>query len=166
MSEDDQSRYIGAVAQFDNESGYLVSESFKKHVHFSINDITVPKSGRLTVGDSVDFTIDRKDGKIMARNLKVPSFSDCADEKVVGKKGMQPSHKNKRLAGTVTRFNASKGFGFVSVEGYSKLIFVHDKDVKSMDGKVLDAGDSITCAVEEVQDGRLNAVDVQMAGVI
>lgn len=63
--------------------------------------------------------------------------------------------------GTVKWFNASKGYGFISVEG-GEDVFVHFSAIQTEGYKTLDEGQKVTLEIEDGNRGK-QAVNVQIA---
>jgi CspA family cold shock protein len=58
--------------------------------------------------------------------------------------------------GTVKFFNQVRGFGFITVEGSGKEVFVHKSDIKGM----IKENDTVEFEIQQGQKG-LNAVNVR-----
>ena len=58
------------------------------------------------------------------------------------------------MTGTVTFFNGSKGYGFITNDETSEDIFVH---VTSLDGVKLNEGDKVEYSEEEGRKGKVAA---------
>ncbi len=65
--------------------------------------------------------------------------------------------------GTVKWFNATKGFGFIAVEGRSADVFVHISAVERSGLKSLADGQAITFDIEKGRDGRESAINLSVA---
>lgn len=65
--------------------------------------------------------------------------------------------------GTVKWFNATKGFGFIAVEGRSADVFVHISAVERSGLKSLADGQAITFDIEKGRDGRESAINLSIA---
>lgn len=65
------------------------------------------------------------------------------------------------MNGTIKKIT-DKGFGFISVEGQSKDIFFHSKNLVGVTFNELREGDAVTFEVEESDKGP-NAVNVSKA---
>lgn len=56
--------------------------------------------------------------------------------------------------GKVKFFNASKGYGFITVDGSNEDVFVHFTGIASEGYKSLDEGQSVTFEIVEGQRGK------------
>lgn len=56
-------------------------------------------------------------------------------------------------SGKVKFFNADKGFGFITVDGSNKEIFVHFSEIKTDGYKTLNEGQAVTFDIVEGQRG-------------
>jgi CspA family cold shock protein len=65
--------------------------------------------------------------------------------------------------GTVKFFNATKGFGFIALEDGSKDAFVHISAVERAGLSSLAEGQQVTFDLEKGRDGRVAAVNLQLA---
>ena len=63
--------------------------------------------------------------------------------------------------GKVKWFNDEKGYGFVTVEGQPKDIFVHHSNILMEGRRTLTTGQSVSLAIEETDKG-LAARDVRL----
>lgn len=63
--------------------------------------------------------------------------------------------------GTVKWFNNAKGFGFISVEGESRDIFVHHSNIKAEGYRTLNEGDPVMFDLIESPKG-LKAENVEV----
>merc|ERR1719419_1282144 len=64
------------------------------------------------------------------------------------------------LKGTVKRFNAQKGFGFITCDDGSGDVFVHFSEVKAQGFKTLGEGEKVEFRVVIQDDGRRKATNV------
>merc|ERR550517_430508 len=64
------------------------------------------------------------------------------------------------LKGTVKRFNAQKGFGFITCDDGSVDVFVHFSEVKAQGFKTLGEGEKVEFRVVIQDDGRRKATNV------
>merc|ERR1719334_406999 len=64
------------------------------------------------------------------------------------------------LKGTVKRFNAQKGFGFITCDDGSGDVFVHFSEVKAQGFKTLGEGEKVEFRVVIQEDGRRKATNV------
>lgn len=69
-----------------------------------------------------------------------------------------------RLKGTVTWFDARKGFGFIIPEGGGRDIFVHHSSIMAEGFRALTVGEAVEFVVSEGDDGRIRAVNVTGPG--
>jgi cold shock protein len=69
----------------------------------------------------------------------------------------------ERQAGTVKWFNATKGFGFISVQGGGKDVFVHFSAIRGEGYRTLEEGQSVTFEVMQGERGP-QAHDVEVVG--
>merc|ERR1719474_1434606 len=67
---------------------------------------------------------------------------------------------NGLLKGTVKRFNAQKGFGFITCDDGSGDVFVHFSEVKAQGFKTLGEGEKVEFNVVIQDDGRRKATNV------
>lgn len=65
--------------------------------------------------------------------------------------------------GTVKWFNATKGFGFIEVEGRGSDVFVHISAVERSGLTGLNDGQAVTFDIEPGRDGREAAVNIALA---
>jgi CspA family cold shock protein len=65
--------------------------------------------------------------------------------------------------GTVKWFNPTKGYGFIAPETGGKDIFVHISAVQKAGLRSLNEGQRVGFEVEQQQNGRAAAVDLQRA---
>ncbi len=65
--------------------------------------------------------------------------------------------------GTVKWFNATKGYGFIAVEGRSNDVFVHISAVERSGLTGLADGQAVTFEIQSGRDGRESATDLQLA---
>ena len=65
--------------------------------------------------------------------------------------------------GTVKFFNATKGFGFIALDDGSKDAFVHISAVERAGLSGLAEGQQVTFDLEKGRDGRVAAVNLQLA---
>ena len=65
--------------------------------------------------------------------------------------------------GKVKWFNATKGFGFIEVEGRSSDVFVHISAVERAGLTGLKDGQAITFEIQSGRDGRESATDIALA---
>merc|ERR1719391_50221 len=70
------------------------------------------------------------------------------------------SNNNGLLKGIVKRFNAQKGFGFITCDDGSGDVFVHFSEVKAQGFKTLGEGEKVEFRVVIQDDGRRKAVNV------
>ncbi len=68
----------------------------------------------------------------------------------------------EKLTGTVKFFNASKGFGFIAVEG-GKDYFVHISAIERAGLKTLDKDQKVKFSAETDRRGKEAAVDIEIA---
>ncbi|MCF8001554.1 MAG: cold-shock protein [Halanaerobiales bacterium] len=61
--------------------------------------------------------------------------------------------------GTVKRFNAEKGYGFIEREGEEEDVFVHYSEIQGEGFKSLEEGQEVEFEVKETEKG-FQAVDV------
>ena len=67
------------------------------------------------------------------------------------------------MTGTVKWFNATKGFGFIQPADGSKDVFVHISAVERSSLGRLNEGDKISYDLEQGQQGKTSAVNLQAA---
>lgn len=65
--------------------------------------------------------------------------------------------------GTVKWFNATKGYGFIAVEGRSNDVFVHISAVERSGLTGLADGQAVTFEIQNGRDGRESAIDLALA---
>ena len=65
--------------------------------------------------------------------------------------------------GTVKWFNATKGFGFIEVEGARNDVFVHISAVERAGLSGLKDGQAVTFDIESGRDGRESASNLALA---
>ncbi|WP_420002991.1 cold-shock protein [Arenibacterium sp. LLYu02] len=65
--------------------------------------------------------------------------------------------------GTVKWFNATKGYGFIAVEGRSNDVFVHISAVERSGLTGLADGQAVTFEIQSGRDGRESAIDLALA---
>lgn len=65
-------------------------------------------------------------------------------------------------SGKVKWFNATKGFGFIEVEGRDKDVFVHISAVERSGLSALQDGQDVNFELEEGRDGREMAVNLSL----
>ena len=65
--------------------------------------------------------------------------------------------------GTVKWFNATKGFGFIEVEGARNDVFVHISAVERAGLTGLKDGQAVTFDIESGRDGRESAANLALA---
>lgn len=65
--------------------------------------------------------------------------------------------------GTVKWFNATKGFGFIEVEGRDSDVFVHISAVERSGLTTLTDGQAVTFDIEPGRDGRESARNLALA---
>ena len=65
--------------------------------------------------------------------------------------------------GTVKWFNATKGFGFIEVEGARNDVFVHISAVERAGLTGLKDGQAVTFDIEAGRDGRESATNIALA---
>ncbi len=65
--------------------------------------------------------------------------------------------------GTVKWFNATKGFGFIQPQDGSKDVFVHISAVERSSLGALNEGDKVSFDLENGQQGKTSAVNLQAA---
>ena len=65
--------------------------------------------------------------------------------------------------GTVRWFNPEKGYGFITPEGESKDDFVHISAVEAAGLRSLQEGQKVNYEVEEGRNGKMSAIDLQIA---
>ena len=65
--------------------------------------------------------------------------------------------------GTVKRFNATKGFGFIEPEGGKKDVFVHISALERSGLTTLADGAKVTFDIEAGRDGRESAINLSVA---
>ncbi|AUJ64549.1 cold-shock protein [Aestuarium zhoushanense] len=65
--------------------------------------------------------------------------------------------------GTVKWFNATKGFGFIEVEGARNDVFVHISAVERAGLTGLKDGQAVTFDIESGRDGRESASNLALA---
>merc|ERR1719361_1050074 len=70
------------------------------------------------------------------------------------------SNNNGLLKGIVKRFNAQKGFGFITCDDGSGDVFVHFSEVKAQGFKTLGEGEKVEFKVVIQDDGRRKATNV------
>merc|ERR1719361_1421481 len=70
------------------------------------------------------------------------------------------SNNNGLLKGIVKRFNAQKGFGFITCDDGSGDVFVHFSEVKAQGFKTLGEGEKVEFRVVIQDDGRRKATNV------
>ncbi len=58
-----------------------------------------------------------------------------------------------RVEGTVTSFDIGKGFGFISLKGSSKEVFVHQQAILGTRNRTLVVGDRVSFEVTESPKG-------------
>lgn len=63
--------------------------------------------------------------------------------------------------GTVKWFNTTKGYGFIAPETGGKDVFVHISAVQKAGLRSLNEGQTLAFQVEQQQNGRAAAVDLQ-----
>lgn len=66
--------------------------------------------------------------------------------------------------GTVKWFNPTKGYGFIEAEEGGKDIFVHISAVQKAGLNGLNEGEKVTYDLEESQNGRESAGNLQIVG--
>eukprot|EP00486_Rosalina_sp_Unknown_P016372 CAMPEP_0201582024 /NCGR_PEP_ID=MMETSP0190_2-20130828/79146_1 /ASSEMBLY_ACC=CAM_ASM_000263 /TAXON_ID=37353 /ORGANISM="Rosalina sp." /LENGTH=72 /DNA_ID=CAMNT_0048021149 /DNA_START=82 /DNA_END=297 /DNA_ORIENTATION=+ len=71
---------------------------------------------------------------------------------------MAGSGGNAVSSGTVKRFNADKGFGFISCADGSGDVFVHFSEIKARGFKTLADGESVEFEIVAQDDGRRKAI--------
>jgi len=67
------------------------------------------------------------------------------------------------ITGTVKFFNTTKGFGFIEPSDGSKDAFVHISAVERAGLSTLAEGQKVTYDIEKGRDGRLSAINLQLA---
>merc|ERR1719384_1809606 len=77
---------------------------------------------------------------------------------------MQKQSNNGLLKGVVKRFNAQKGFGFITCDDGSGDVFVHFSEVKAQGFKTLGEGEKVEFNVVIQDDGRRKATNVTGPG--
>ena len=65
--------------------------------------------------------------------------------------------------GTVKFFNTQKGFGFIQPDDGSKDVFVHISAVQKAGFRNLNEGQLVDFEIEEQQNGRAAAINLQRA---
>lgn len=70
---------------------------------------------------------------------------------------------SNKMQGVVKWFNGEKGFGFISVEGREKDIFVHHSDIEMEGYRTLTEGQQVEFETEEGDKGT-KAKHVKLAG--
>ena len=60
---------------------------------------------------------------------------------------------SNKMTGLVKRFDAGKGFGFISPQDGSKDVFVHFSAIQSNDYKTLDEGQQVEFTIENGAKG-------------
>lgn len=71
----------------------------------------------------------------------------------------QPQQQGATIRGTVRRFDASKGYGFIQVEGIPEDIFVYHAYIKMLGFRTLSPGDVVEFRLSRSEKG-LKAEDV------
>eukprot|EP01084_Bolivina_argentea_P182987 315826_1 len=72
----------------------------------------------------------------------------------------QEMNQSKISKGTCKKFDASKGFGFITVDDGSGDVFVHYSEIRSSGFKSLAEGESVEFEIVVQDDGRRKAVNV------
>lgn len=63
------------------------------------------------------------------------------------------SELGSRVEGTVTSFDTGKGYGFISLKGSSKEVFVHQQAILGNRNRTLTVGDRVSFEVTESPKG-------------
>jgi len=146
------SKLTGKMKSFSHKSGY----GFINEVSGIQGDIYVPKdqlpiewqfSDQRVDGQEVMFDPHHmNDGKVHAKNVVALN--------------VQPG--NQAVSGTVKSYNPVKGFGFFSVEGFGEDVFFNkDRIPAELAQYKLDGTTAIFC-LQQKQDGKYEAFNVQI----
>ncbi len=149
----------GVVKFFNAQKGFgfIQREDGGEDVFVHISAVEKAGLSSLAEGQSLEFTLVDRSGKVSASDLKIEGEVLAAPAREE-----QPKREltGERTSGTVKFFNSMKGFGFITRDDGQDDAFVHISAVERSGMSGLEEGDQLEFDVEVDRRGKYSAVNL------